>query len=327
MAFGAELALDHHARARPWLLPNRPRNGWNCSIASDAVDLTGWRLDDGIDFRFPTGTVIPAGGYLVVASDAAALRSRWPEAASTIVGNFSGRKNRRGERLSLKDAAGNRVNSIQVPMAGGWSDGGGSSLELIDSRADQPEASAWADSDETARGVWQTVHLSHDRRATLRQRFLERVSHRTCSTPGEVLIDDVSVVRDPNGAREQFIQNGNFETTTGNTHWRMLGNHGGSQIIADPANPANHVLKISASGPARTSHNHIETTFLNNTPLVDGQEYEVSFRARWMAGSPQLGTTRLFSKTRPHHHSPNAGAQRHARARRIHGGWPTPVRS
>src|ERR1044071_448524 len=76
----------------------------------------------------------------------------------------------------------------------------------------------------------------------------------------------------------------------------MLGNHGASQIIVDPANPANHVLKVSASSPARTSHNHIESSFLNNTALVDGQEYEVSFRARWLAGSPQLNTTAYFQK-------------------------------
>ena len=38
-----------------------------------AVDLTGWRLDEGIDFEFPAGTTIAPGGYLVVARNKAAL--------------------------------------------------------------------------------------------------------------------------------------------------------------------------------------------------------------------------------------------------------------
>jgi hypothetical protein len=113
---------------------------------------------------------------------------------------------------------------------------------------------------------------------------------------GELLVDDVSVLRDPHGAREELIQNGNFEGASGNTHWRMLGNHGASQIILEPANPGNRVLKVAASGPSRTSHNHIETSFVGNTPLVDGQEYEVSFRARWLAGSPQLNTAAFHQK-------------------------------
>ena len=34
---------------------------------STAEDISGWRLDGDADFTFPLGTVIPAGGFLVVA--------------------------------------------------------------------------------------------------------------------------------------------------------------------------------------------------------------------------------------------------------------------
>ena len=38
-----------------------------------AVDLGGWALTEGVAFTFPAGTTIPAGGYLVIAADPAAL--------------------------------------------------------------------------------------------------------------------------------------------------------------------------------------------------------------------------------------------------------------
>ena len=109
-------------------------------------------------------------------------------------------------------------------------------------------------------------------------------------------MDDVSVLRDPDGARQQLIQNGDFENLAGNVHWRLLGDHKESRIIVDPDNPANHVLLVAASAPSRTSHNHIESSFVANTPIADGQVYEVSYRGRWRAGSPQLNTSAYFSR-------------------------------
>jgi len=35
------------------------------------VDLSGWRMGDGVEFTFPPGTTIAAGGYVVVAEDPA----------------------------------------------------------------------------------------------------------------------------------------------------------------------------------------------------------------------------------------------------------------
>src|SRR5687768_4964304 len=48
------------------------------------VDISGWSLDDGIDFRFAEGTVIRGGGYLVVALSPAAMM------AATGVTNVAG---------------------------------------------------------------------------------------------------------------------------------------------------------------------------------------------------------------------------------------------
>jgi hypothetical protein len=292
IAFGAELsltttlapALPYRESDEEWLeLFNRSTN---------AVDLTGWRLDAGIDFRFTNGPLIAPGGYLVVARDAVALRAKWPEIAMSIVGDFSGRL-QGGERFLLRDAAGNPVDETRI-FEGGWSDGGGSSLELRDSAADHTSREAWADSDESPKSAWQTVTY----RLIAGQNFgnVKWNEFRIgLLDEGVALLDDVSVVRDPDGAREQLIQNGGFETTTGNTHWRFLGNHGG-EFVSDPNNPGDHVLKLSASGRAVMNHNHAETTFVNNTALLNGQLYEVTYRGRWVAGSPQVSTRGYFGK-------------------------------
>ena len=37
--------------------------------SSNAVDLTGWRLGEGIDYRFAPGKTLASGAYLVIARD------------------------------------------------------------------------------------------------------------------------------------------------------------------------------------------------------------------------------------------------------------------
>src|SRR5690348_11314715 len=38
------------------------------------IDLSGWHIEDGVNFTFVEGTVIPGHGYLVVASNPSALQ-------------------------------------------------------------------------------------------------------------------------------------------------------------------------------------------------------------------------------------------------------------
>jgi hypothetical protein len=293
IVFGAELTLvTTLAPAAPFTKSNEEWVEFY-NRSADTVDLSGWELSGGIHYRFPDGVAVPPGGYLVVANQAAALQAKWPEVAASIIGDFSGRM-RANETLSLKDQFGNPVNTVRV-WAGGWSDGGGSSLELTDPRADNRSPGAWADSDESARSAWQTVAYRMVAGQSFGSSFWNEFRLALLDR-GEALVDDVSVIQEPDGRRQELIQNGGFETTTGNTHWRALGDHGQSQIITAPDNPANHVLKVSASAPPRTSHNHVETSFVGNTPLVDGQPYEVSFRARWLAGSPQLWTSGYMAR-------------------------------
>ena len=119
------------------------------------VDLSGWTLADAMEFTFAPGTVLGAGEYLVVANDADALRAKYPDIV--VVGNFSGTLSDFGERIALVDARGNPADEVHYYDDGRWpqfADGGGSSLELRDPKADNASAEAWAASDETGNSQW-----------------------------------------------------------------------------------------------------------------------------------------------------------------------------
>ena len=259
-----------------------------------AVDVSGWQLDDAISFVFPAGTTVAAGGYLVVTKDVLAMQAKWPEHAAQILGNFTGRLSSSGERIELLDAAGNPADEARY-LPGQWSDSGGSSLELSDARDDNDQPAAWADSDETAKSNWQTFTFV----TTGAQRFGPTTWNEFrlgMLEAGECLIDDLKVRRDPAGAAVEVLQNGNFEALPSGSKWRFLGNHGSSGVMEETGTPGNHVLRLAATGPMETNHNHAESTFLNNTVLSTSATYEVSFRARWLAGTNQLNTRAYYQK-------------------------------
>src|SRR6185369_14404599 len=76
---------------------------------------------------------------------------------------------------------------------GQWSDGGGSSLELIDPRSDNRLAANWADSDETPKAPWTlasfTGILDNPHVTTVVADHLEMFLQGV----GECLVDDVEV--------------------------------------------------------------------------------------------------------------------------------------
>ncbi len=259
------------------------------------MSLAGWTLDGGASFTFPAGTTLNAGDYLVVAKNAAALAAKWPEQSARIIGNFSGTLANGGERLVLNDANGNPADELHYHTGGAWSetaDGGGASLELRDARADNTVGGAWAPS-EGGGGAWENISYTMTGGQTFGQTQWNEFRIGMLGD-GECLVDDLSVVRDPAGAAQELVQGGDFESLT--AKWRLLGNHGASAIEPEPGSPGNHVLHVRATGPFAWNHNHIESTFVGNTAIADGQTYRVSFRARWLSGTNQLNTRAYYSR-------------------------------
>ena len=262
---------------------------------TDAVDVSGWQLADAVTFTFPEGTTLAAGGFLVVAGDAAAVSLEHPEA--DVVGDFDGKLGNASDRIVVRDARGNPVDEVRWYDGGRWpapADGGGSTLELRDPRADNSVPEAWAASVEGGGAQWTDVTI-------------EDVALSSAVGPdgqweefvlgllddGEVLIDDISVVRDPAGAAFELIRDGSFDEPE---PWRLLGTHSHSEIVPDPDDAGNPVLRVVATGATEHMHNHVETTLRS---IVTDVPHRISFRARWVSGSNLLHTRLYFSRL-PH---------------------------
>ena len=265
--------------------------------SSNAVNLTGWRFGGGIDYRFSAGKILAPGGYLVVSKDVASLLALHP--GIDVVGPFDKSLSHHNDDLVLKDPNGNPADEVHYYDSAPWPgyvDGGGSSLELRDPHADNSKAEAWAASDESGQSSWATYTyrgVAATERAASPSQWHEFVLGLL--SEGEALLDDISVIEAPDGAApKQLLQNGSFES--GMTSWRFLGTHRHSEVIVDPDNPGNHVLHLVATGPTEHMHNHLETTFVGNASVANGKVYEISFRAKWRAGSSQLNTRLYFNR-------------------------------
>ncbi|MHC4433343.1 MAG: CotH kinase family protein, partial [Planctomycetota bacterium] len=85
---------------------------------TQTIDLSGWRLSDGVDCVFPDVTV-GAGRYLVVAADVATFKAIHPGIAD-VVGGWDGRLSNSGESIDLLDSVGTTIDSVGYADQGDW---------------------------------------------------------------------------------------------------------------------------------------------------------------------------------------------------------------
>lgn len=260
-----------------------------------AVDLAGWRFVDGIDFTFSAGTVLPAGGFLVVAKDVARLRTVYPQLPEQqVVGNFSGRLAGGGERLALAKPVVTGQPSAPLSYVvveettygtggrwGKWSDGGGSSLELVEARADRTMAANWADSNESGKAPWTTVETTgvlDNGNGTVDS------LHVLLLEAGECLLDNVEVFVE--GTSSNLVANSTFEN--GRTGWVPLGNQVQSHLCTTEGFESAQSLRVVATGRGDTGANRIRVPLTNYRVLTPGTRVTIRAKARWLGGFPEL---------------------------------------
>jgi hypothetical protein len=81
------------------------------------MSLSGVRFTNGVEYAFPAGAEIPAGGFWVIASNAAMFRKRYGFAAQ---GEYSGQLDNAGERLRLVGASGDTLIDIRYNDKSPW---------------------------------------------------------------------------------------------------------------------------------------------------------------------------------------------------------------
>ncbi len=291
------LALDARVETAPAVAGRAFRNSDNqwlevANRGAVPVNLGGWEFSDGVDFTFPAGSILAPGGHACVVGDAELFTDAFPGAS--VLGEFSGSLSRSGERLELRDANSNPVDMVDYHDGGRWpavADGGGSSLELRDLEADNAAGGSWAASDESGRTAWKNYTYRKVAGSSRGPDSQWREFNMGLLGSGEILIDDISVIEDPDGAASQKLNDTSFNNAS---LWRLRGNHRHSEIINEPGNPGNRVLRIVATGPTEHMHNQIETTLAS--AVSNGRSYEISFRARWVSGSNQLHTRLYFNR-------------------------------
>ncbi len=125
--------------------------------ASDA-DLSGWSFTEGVLYTFPAGTVLPAGGYLVVAQNPEGLNAKFGTVRiglrkAWVFGPYAGGLDGDGERVTLCDAAAQVVDEVDYQLGFPWPTvgdavpesmpGSGPSLQLVNPQFDNDLGGSW----------------------------------------------------------------------------------------------------------------------------------------------------------------------------------------
>ena len=246
-----------------------------------AVDISGWSFVDGIDFTFPSGTTIPAQGYLVVAADANWVLATYGNVP--VVGDFAGRLSNQGEMLRLVDPWGNLADEVDYLAGGQWPNlahGDGSSMELRNPWMDNSRASAWLDSDESNRTQFRHYSYSgvYQQLRTLGSETDYKELHLYLVGDSHLALKNIRVRR--NGAGANLILAGNAMSADGASAsgWLAQGTHYASHL-------ENGELHLISDGHGDNRPNRVE---IDITGIQSGQTYEISFDARWVSGASRL---------------------------------------
>lgn len=260
--------------------PSTSRNGEYVELynrGDSSVDLSGWEFVDGFRFEFPEGTMLGAGGYLVVAVDPANIDG------DNVIGSASGSLSNGGELLRLEDGLGNLADQVDYRTGGEWSEltnGNGSSLELIHPDMDNDFSTAWRPSDESDKSTFQEFTYSG-----IFQQFRSDGSasdykelHLHLVGDGHLILKDISL--QSNGSGANLLQNSTRRSTTGSgaNGWLCQGTHYRSRFEGDE-------FHIISDGHGDNRANRVE---IDATAMTRGRNYTLSFQARWVSGKPRL---------------------------------------
>ena len=85
------------------------------------MDISGWRLEGGVQYTFAEGTVIPGRGYSVLSSNPTALAAIG--GINIAPGAFAGRLSNSGEEIILVNRDGRQISIVDYADSAPWATG------------------------------------------------------------------------------------------------------------------------------------------------------------------------------------------------------------
>ena len=251
-----------------------------------AIDMSGWAFTDGVNFSFPNGSQIAAGGFLVIAKNRTRTLANHSDLdGSMVLGNYEGSLSDGGERVALSKVDGGILvveDEVTYRDSDRWhrfADGRGASLERRDPGADSFGPSNWVDSDESAKSEWTNVE------------FTGTLAHGNGNAPanqiqmfllgaGEALVDQVEVI--PEGG-SNILSNGGFES--GTTGWFFQGNQRRSRLETAEAFAGGNSLRLISTRRGDPGPNRARAPLTQT--LSAGSRATLRAKVRWLAGHPE----------------------------------------
>ena len=257
--------------------------------SQQSVDISGWSFT-GIEFVIPEGTVLGAGAYVVVCSNADEVTNSY--GIENALGDFTGQLSNSGERISLLDRSGEVIDVVRYSDQGLWpfeADGEGRSLEKILPEADGADPASWAGS-AIRPGDFTRVSVVGQLGRLVLQRLL-----LTVNGTGEFIIDNIHLGPVANPAFN-MIDNGDFEG--GDEPWDLRGNAAGSSLEAGIGVGGSRGLRLRTEGSCGegcfscSSRDSVLQSF--RADAFDWEDdYRLTFDYKYVEGEPNLAVRLL----------------------------------
>jgi hypothetical protein len=140
---------------------------------SAEIDLTGWYFSKGIIYQFPAGSVLPAGGYIIVAQNPGNIQKKWGNSLrdDVVYGPFEGKLANDGDKIELCNATGEEIDQVDYHLGFPWptvgddvpnnQPGTGHSIQLINPMLYNDLAGSWRSATPTPAAYNATVYLDN----------------------------------------------------------------------------------------------------------------------------------------------------------------------
>ena len=128
------------------------------NTSGQAIDLSSWYFSEGIFYTFDEGTILSAGGYLIVCQSPSDIHAKWSSGRfqlpkNFVLGPYGGKLDNDGEQIVLCDADGDVMDEVDYQLGFPWPTvgdpmsedlpGSGHSMQLVNPLFDNDLAGSW----------------------------------------------------------------------------------------------------------------------------------------------------------------------------------------